>query len=56
MFFRVHILADDRQLLHVEAVLLKFADRFLGLVVRVKNSDDRVFVGLHLLPYLSIQS
>ena len=44
MLFRVVILADDRQLLHVEAVLLKFADGVFGLVVGLEDRDDGVLV------------
>jgi hypothetical protein len=55
VLFRVEVLADDRQLLHVEAVLLKLADGVFSLVVRSKYRDDGVRFGLHLVPRLSFR-
>jgi hypothetical protein len=44
MFLRMETLADERQLLHIEAVLLKITDGGFSLLVRSKNRDDRVRV------------
>jgi hypothetical protein len=47
MLFRVVILTNDRQLLHIEAVLLEFADRALSLLVCCKDRDHGVLAGNH---------
>ena len=54
MLIRVVILADDRQLLHVEAALLEFANSVFSLAVRFINSYDGVLFGHVWVPHLEI--
>jgi len=49
MLVGVIILADDRQLLHVEATLLEFANCIFSFVVRCKDSRHGVLVGHNLV-------
>src|SRR5579872_7014889 len=53
MFLGMRILADDRQLLHIESGLLQFLDSLLGLLVGITDCYNDIVHRRHFSHFLS---